>query len=217
MRRRYVGVLLCLLLGSIGILIAFSATWVVVQVPVFAGDDTGSTFAREVSLTGRDLVPLGAAMGWVGLAAIAAILATRTWGRRATGAAVLLAGGVAGVTGVAFALAEVASGGTGAFVEAALRARSDAVPSTASVSAWWVLATLSGLALMASGLLTLLEGPSWPRLGSRYARQPGGSAEPPLSGSAGDAMPSAAATWDALDRGEDPTAPGGPDRGGPGE
>lgn len=182
-----------LLLGSVGVLVAYNATWAVAEVPVFAGTDASGAPGREVALTGRDLVPLGAAMGWVGLAAIAGLLATRTWGRRVTGAAVLLAGGVAGVTGVAFAFTEVATGGGGAFVEAAVGARTDAIPTSVSVSAWWVVATLSGLALMVCGLLALVEGPSWPRLGARYSRPAAGAA------------PSAAAAWDALDRGEDPT------------
>lgn len=203
--RRFAVVLLVVLLGSVGILVAFSATWVVAEVPVFSGSDAQVGPAREVALTGRDLVPLGAAMGWVGLAAIAALLATRTWGRRVTGAVVLLAGGASGVTGVAFAFTEVATGGGGAFVEAALGSRTDAVPTSVSVSAWWVVAIASGLALMACGLLAVIEGPSWPRLGARYAR------------TAPDAAPSAAATWDALDRGEDPTIDADADPGSMGE
>lgn len=208
LRSRFAVVIVVLLLGSVGILVAYNATWAVAQVPVFAGAGSDAAPGREVALTGRDLVPLGAAMGWVGLAAIAALLATRTWGRRVTGLAVLIAGGVSGVTGVAFAFTEVASGGGGAFVEAALGARTDAVPTSVSVSAWWVMAIVAGLALMACGLLAVIEGPSWPRLGARYAR--------PSTGAA----PSAAATWDALDRGEDPTAteesdPGSMDAEGP--
>lgn len=193
MRRRFASVVVVLLLGSLGILVAYSATWVVAQVPVFAGASTDGSPGREVALTGRDLVPLGGAMGWVGLAAIAGLLATRTWGRRVTGAAVLVAGGIAGAAGAAFAFTEVATGGAGSFVEAAVGSRTDAVPTAVDVSAWWLLAIVSGLALMGCGLLALMEGPSWPRLGARYARSTAGAA------------PSAAATWDALDRGEDPT------------
>lgn len=204
-RRRFPLVLLVLLLGSVGIIVAYNATWVVAQVPVFAGDEASGSPGREIALTGRDLVPLGAAMGWVGLAAIAGLLATRTWGRRVTGAAVLIAGGVAGVTGVAFAFTEVATGGAGAFVEAALSSRTDAVPTSASVSAWWIVAIVSGLALMVCGLLALVEGPSWPRLGARYSRPTAGAAA------------SAAATWDALDRGEDPTIADGADPGSMGD
>lgn len=192
--RRFAGVLLVLGLASLGVLVSYGATWVVALVPVFAGSAAESAPAREIALTGRDLAPLGAAMGWVGLAAIAALLATRTWGRRVTGAVVLVAGGAAGVTGVAFGLTEVASGGGGTFVAAALGDESAAAATSVSISAWWVVAVLSGLAMLACGMLALVDGPSWPRLGARYSR-------PDSQATA----PSAAAAWDALDRGEDPT------------
>lgn len=191
--RRFVGVLLVLGLGSVGVLVSYGATWVVALVPVFAGAGDAAAPAREVALSGRDLAPLGAAMAWVGLAAIAALLATRTWGRRVTGAVVLVAGGVAGVTALAFALTEVASGGGGAFIAAALGG-TEPGPTSVSISAWWALALVSGLALVACGMLALLDGPRWPRLGARYSRPDGRTA-----------APSAAAAWDALDRGEDPT------------
>ena len=192
--RRFAGVVLVLALASLGVLVSYGATWVVALVPVFAGSATESAPAREIALSGRDLAPLGAAMGWVGLAAIAALLATRTWGRRVTGAVVLVAGGAAGVTGVAFGFTEVASGGGGTFVAAALGDESAAAATSVSISAWWVVALLSGLAMLACGMLALLDGPSWPRLGARYSR-PDSQAT----------VPSAAAAWDALDRGEDPT------------
>ena len=192
--RRFAGVVLVLALASLGVLVSYGAMWVVALVPVFAGSAAESAPAREIALTGRDLAPLGAAMGWVGLAAIAALLATRTWGRRVTGAVVLVAGGAAGVTGVAFGLTEVASGGGGTFVAAALGDESAAAATSVSISAWWVVAVLSGLAMLACGMLALLDGPSWPRLGARYSR-PDSQAT----------VPSAAAAWDALDRGEDPT------------
>ena len=188
--RRYAGVFVVLLVASVGILVSYGATWAVAVVPVFAGD--GESPGREVVLTGRDLAPLGGAMGWVGLAAVAALLATRTWGRRVTGAVVLLAGGVAGVTGISFALTEVATGGGGAFIAAALGTQTGAT--SVSVSAWWLVAVVSGVAVLACGLLALLDGPAWPRLGARYSRPDTHSGRP-----------SAASTWDALDRGEDPT------------
>lgn len=192
--RRFAGVLLVLALAALGVLVSYSATWVVALVPVFAGSAADAAPAREVALVGRDLVPLGGAMGWVGLAAIAALLATRTWGRRATGAVVLLAGGAAGASALAFGLTEAATGGGGTFVAAALGDAADAESTSVSVTAWWLLAVLSGLAMLVCGLLALLDGPAWPRLGARYSR-------PETATSA----PSAAATWDALDRGEDPS------------
>lgn len=192
--RRFAGVLLVLALASLGVLVSYGATWVVALVPVFAGAADSSAPAREIALTGRDLAPLGAAMAWVGLAAIAALLATRTWGRRVTGAVVLVAGGAAGVTALAFALTDVATGGGGTFVSAALGDEAAAAATSKSISAWWVLALLCGLAMVACGLLALLDGPAWPRLGARYSRPD----------SQATAL-TAASAWDALDRGEDPT------------
>lgn len=201
--RRYGTVIVVLLGGSAALLVSYAATWAVAVVPVFAGASVTQGPGRELVLAGRDLAPLGAAMGWVGLAAVAALLATKTWGRRVTGAVVLLAGGIAGVTGLAFGLSEIASGGGGAFVEAALGARTDAAAESVSTTAWWVVATGAGLAVMASGLLAVVDGPSWPRLGARYSRD-----------SAAVSTRGAAATWDALDRGEDPTIEGADPTGG---
>ncbi len=192
--RRFGVVLVVLGLASLGVLVSYGATWAEALVPVFAGADPTGGPGREVALTGRDLAPLGAAMGWVGLAAIAALLATRTWGRRVTGAVVLVAGGVAGVTSLAFGLTDAATGGGGAFVSAALGVTSDAPAAQVSITAWWAVAALAGLAMLACGLLAVLDGPAWPRLGARYSRD-----------DARSGPPSAAAAWDALDRGEDPT------------
>lgn len=192
--RRFAATLVVLLLGSFVVLVTYAATWAVALVPVFAGASTEASPEREVILTGRDLAPVGAAMGWVGLAAVAALLATRTWGRRVTGAVVLLAGGAAGVTALAFGLTEVATGGGGTFVAAALGDAAAAGASSVNVTAWWIAAVVSGLAMLACGLLAALDGPAWPRLGARYSRAETGG------GSHG-----AAAAWDALDRGEDPT------------
>lgn len=192
--RRYAGVILVLLLGSVALLVAYASTWAVAVVPVFVGASPADGPGREVALTGRDLVPLGAAMGWVGLAAVAALLATRTWGRRATGVVVALAGGIAGVSGVAFGLTEIATGGGGAFIEAALSGRTDVTAESVSTTSWWVVAVLAGVAVCACGLLAVIDGPAWPRLGSRYSRE-----------STVTTARGATATWDALDRGEDPT------------
>lgn len=192
--RRFAGVLVVLLAASVCVLVSYGATWVVAVVPVFAGADETGGPGREVALTGRDLAPLGAAVGWVGLAAIAALLATRTWGRRVTGAVVILAGGAAAVTGVAFALTDVATGGGGAFVAAALGGEASGAATDVSITAWWAVAVLAGLLMLVCGMLALLNGPAWPRLGARYSRPDSAMT-----------APSAAAAWDALDRGEDPT------------
>jgi uncharacterized membrane protein (TIGR02234 family) len=71
----------------------------------------------------------------------------------------------------------------------------------AHLAAGWPLATvLGGLLVAAAGGLTLARGRDWPGMGARYDR-PSGSARP------GSARPETeAALWDALDRGDDPTA-----------
>lgn len=195
MGRRYGLVLIVLLVASLAVLAAYSATWVRVTLPVFAGEATADGPARELALNGRDLAPLGGAMGWVGLASIAALLATRTWGRRVTGAAVVVAGGAAGVIALAFGLTEVIGSG-GSFIEAAVGASS--APTVVAVNAWWVVATLGGLAMLTCGVAAVIEGAAWPKLGARYSR---GTADPRRQ----PGEQHAAATWDALDRGEDPT------------
>jgi uncharacterized membrane protein (TIGR02234 family) len=199
--RPFVVVLIVLLAAAALVIVAYGATWATATVPIFAGAANAGP-GREVALSGRELAPLGAAMGWVGLAAVPGLLATRTWGRRVTGAVVVLAGGCAGVIGVAFALTDLAAGGGGSFVDAALG--TSVPPTDVASSAWWVGAVGAGLAMMVCGISAVIFGPAWPRLGARYSR----AAEPAGS-------PSAASAWDALDRGEDPTVQqGSAERGG---
>lgn len=193
--RSFLGALAALAVGSVLVLVSFGATWATVTVAALSGATSPSDPISTVVLTGRDLAPLGATMGWVGLAAVAALLATRTWGRRVTGALVVVAGGSAGVAALAFALTDVASGSGGAFIQPALGARVDGDVLSIEVTAWWLPATAGGLLMVVCGVLAVAVGPAWPRLSSRYNRS--GPAEAPRS---------AAATWDALDRGEDPTA-----------
>lgn len=179
--RHFMGTLVVLLIGSLAVLAAYGATWAVATVPIFTGTEVDAGPGRQLPLSGRDIAPLGAAMGWVGLAAIAALLATRTWGRRVVGVIVFVAGASAGVMALTFGFTEVALG-------------LDTEPLDVTVSAWWVLAAVAGLAMAASGIVAVVYGASWPRLGARYSRSVAG--EQPVT---------AAATWDALDRGEDPT------------
>lgn len=196
--RSFAVALIVLLAASVLVLVAYGATWAVVSVPVFAGESADA--GREAALTGRDLAPLGGAMGWVGLAAIAALLATRTWGRRLTGLAVTLAGGCAGVLGLTFGLTEVVGDG-GSFIEAAIG--STVMPDVVEVRPWWLLAVVAGLAMMASGASAVVWGAAWPRLGARYSR------DTDVRGAGGSPL-SAASAWDALDAGHDPTAGGAP-------
>jgi hypothetical protein len=61
----------------------------------------------------------------------------------------------------------------------------------------WVVATLAGGVLLALvGALVVVRGGDWAGLGSSYDA-PGAAPEPPVTDKA---------VWDALDRGDDPTA-----------
>ena len=66
-------------------------------------------------------------------------------------------------------------------------------------NAWWLLAALGGLVVMIGGAWTVLRGATWAGLGSRYERTR------PADRDGEDAV-NPVSVWDALDRGEDPTA-----------
>ncbi len=188
--REYVATLAAIAVGAIVVIASYSATWVNATVPVFAGQE-GAAPTRDVALTGGQLVPLGAALGWLALAGAAGLLATRTWGRRVVGTVVVLAGGGAGASALAFAL-------TGAtLVDSALAAQGQSGAQSLSRYPWWIAAMAGGLAVVIGGALAVVRGPAWPGLSRRYERRPD-QASGPVGG---------VAAWDALDRGEDPTDP----------
>ncbi|MEU5905683.1 Trp biosynthesis-associated membrane protein [Micromonospora sp. NPDC047467] len=142
---------------------------------------------REVR-SGAALLPWLPALALVALAGGGAVLATRGWLRRIVG--VLL-----GVLGLAVAV----GGGYG------LVADLDGVVSRQ----WPALCLLGGLLAAVGGGWTALRGDAWPAMGARYERPTRTVTE---SESAAVAPPGPMAgrrtteAWDALDRGEDPTA-----------
>jgi uncharacterized membrane protein (TIGR02234 family) len=142
-------------------------------------------------LTGRSLSGVTAALGWAGLAGIAALLATRGWARVAVGV-LLTAFGVivAIVSPAAVRHAHVVS--TAGDKSNLARLGGDLA---VHVNGWWTLSLAGGVLLAAAGLLTVVRGRRWPGMSSRYDRP--GAAEP-----AGD---DPASLWKALDRGDDPT------------
>ncbi len=196
-RRQYGVTIAVLIVAAIAMIVAYGATWITATVPVFRGEVTPT---RLVSLTGSMLIGAGPAAGWVAAACAAGIVATRTWGRTAIGILAALAGAAGGVPAVTFILSR------GPLVDEAL-AGDEAL--AVSGNAWWAVAALSGLAVMASGAVTAVRGRRWPSLSARYERKPhgagmrAGGAETKPGAPGADA--SAITMWDALDRGEDPT------------
>lgn len=70
----------------------------------------------------------------------------------------------------------------------------------AQVAAWPALCVLGGLAVAAAAASAVVRGRRWPAMGTRYERAARTAA--PTGARTGTEM------WDALDRGEDPTADG---------
>lgn len=182
-RRPYATALLVLSVGSLLLLWSYGLTWSTADVPLLAG---AADTTRIRDLTGRDLFPGAAMAGWVSLAAVAGIVATRSWGRSAVAAIGLLAGVVGAGAAVAFVLSP------GSFVDAAVGLELGVEASvTSSTVAGWVPAVLAGAAVVIASGWTLARGRQWPTLGSRYERR--------------SRATRAVSAWDAQDMGQDPT------------
>jgi uncharacterized membrane protein (TIGR02234 family) len=161
-------------------------TWVQASAPDLAGT------AQEVAVTGADAAPAVLALA---LAALAAALATSLsirWVRFLTGPVLIAAGLGAGlaalgplrepVEAAGSAVAE-STGVVGASIEA-------------SATSWPLLALVPALGVIATGVVVLLVGRTWP-VGSRYRSA--------AVAASADPAEDPAAAWDALTRGEDPS------------
>jgi uncharacterized membrane protein (TIGR02234 family) len=176
-------VLLCLL-GAFLVLVAAGRAWVSVDVPA-----SPLAEARTDAHTGTDLVPGLSALGLVGLAGVVALAATRRTGRVLVGAVLVATGG-----GVVASVLSVVST---AFAEELPDQPTDAV---ATFTAWSAPTALGGVLLVAAGVLTVARGRGWAALGQRYEA-------PATTGSpAAPQQLTEKGLWEALDRGEDPTA-----------
>lgn len=181
----------CLLAGTMT-LVSSARPWARVVV-----DDSGAPVT--VTLTGSVLSEVAGSLGVVALAGALAILATRRLGRRLAGAALTLAGAA-----LAFSAAQaVAFPNARALALAGAALGRDALGAAqVSRTAWPMLALAGGLLLAAAGLATFVRGPTWPALGSRY--ETAEAAGTPRR--AGRRRSDGTGMWDAIDRGEDPTA-----------
>lgn len=179
-----------------------------------------------ITVTGNQLGPAPGALSLAALACLAAVLATRGVARR-------ISGGMLAVFGVLAAVSAAASVRHG-HVAATAASRAPAAvagvgaPRLAMAAfPWWLAAAGGGALILAAGAVVAWRGPRWPGMSSKYDRPPGRAASP----AAGDgpaqsrraspgASPGATAgttpgepraeidqvsTWDALDRGKDPT------------
>jgi uncharacterized membrane protein (TIGR02234 family) len=179
-------------LGAALVLVASGRAWVhfsVVQPPLPAvhGVATGHRVAGALT-----------SLGLVVLAAAVALIATRQLSRQLAGVLVIAVGALTLVLGLRVvtdprgSIAGVVTTATG---------RVGAHASNVSVSAWPWVAFVGGLVAALVGVLTVLRGRRWPAMGRRYdaatATAPASSRPVPRDETS---------MWDALDRGDDPTA-----------
>ncbi|GAA4961230.1 Trp biosynthesis-associated membrane protein [Actinoplanes utahensis] len=131
--------------------------------------------------TGSDVQPWLTGLALVALAGAGALFATRGVVRR--------------VLGVLLALS-----GAGIAVGAVLaRAGADPGAVGAAGTLWPVACVIGGAVVAVGGVVTARHGHRWAAMSSRYERRPAGPVEK-------EETPGGRALWDALDRGEDPTA-----------
>ncbi|WP_017557886.1 Trp biosynthesis-associated membrane protein [Nocardiopsis baichengensis] len=189
-KREYTTALAATAAGAAALITAAGQTWATGTVEM-----AGPLAAAPVEVDGAAAAPGAAAMGWAGLAAVAALLATRGRARTVAGAllAVFGAGALVGVWSGTRASALNASAAEATTAQGDLGALHVAW-------GWPALAALGGAVLLAAGAAAALRGPGWPAMGSRYDRH----GAPATTSQDGPADP--ADLWKSLDAGEDPTA-----------
>jgi uncharacterized membrane protein (TIGR02234 family) len=207
-----------LLLGAAGAGIAFLATrqgWAYVDTT-----PPKPLPASQVTVTGSALVPYADALVVAGLAALVAVLATRRVWRRITGLLLAVIGAAlaasvftlssAGAVAAASSLVSPATNpGVGSVTQGS--ASASPVPNVAgtaphvefAAAAWQAVVVAGALAMIVAGLLVLRNARWFAVMSSRYdAPVHGPSAAEPV----GRQKPDSASIWEALSRGEDPTA-----------
>jgi uncharacterized membrane protein (TIGR02234 family) len=174
---------LCCVLGALAILLASGRQWAHTTLGSVAGDHS------SLSVTGHQVAPSLPALAFALLPLAAAILASRGLLRRIVGVVIVFV--AAAVVGVGVtAPGDVSS----ALEHRELGAQGLAVH--ASANGWWLVATFGGLLGLVAGVLTVFFSEQWSGMGAKYdaPTAPKPTKDP------------AAVAWDALDRGEDPTA-----------
>lgn len=167
--------LVLLAVGSALLLLAAGRPW---RTHIgFVGQRSGFPLVTNVR-TGLSLVPGLSALGLVGLAGVLAVLATRGWVRVASGVVIAATGSL----GVALSL--TAPNGSGGGMVAG------------RLTSWPFVAAGSAVLVALSGFAIALRGRGWVGMSGKY-ETPATRAATPEQG--------ARSTWEAMDRGEDPT------------
>ena len=175
-RRAYGMALALLAVGGVIIVLGYGMTWATATVGVLPGSTEAT---RELSVSGRDLYPGAAITGWVALAGVAGILATRSAGRTIVAALMVLAGALAAGVAVWFAVD---------MDRAVTSGVADVVRASGTVA--WLLPVAGGLLVVGAGIATVRRGRHWPAMGARYERTGARTRR---------------SDWDVQDAGQDPT------------
>jgi uncharacterized membrane protein (TIGR02234 family) len=186
-RGGYVTALLLIAIGAAVLLLSTMRPWWTVTVT-----SAGTPATTEV-VDGRHAASATVGLAVLGLAGIAGVLATKGLWRRLVGAIVALAG-------LAAALAAQSATGKGGWQGAVSVSASPTITLTATHSAWPYVALAAAVLMLIGGALVAAFGGRWPGWSSRY------DAPSAASGTTAATEPTAHDLWDALDRGEDPTA-----------
>lgn len=185
------GLLIAALLVALGLILvgaASSSRWVT-AVPA----DPELPGSARVVLKGRALVPAAVPLALVSAAGLLAAVAI---GRAARGLLRLLASVVVVLAGLGLAWVAFRAAGDlpGAFRNLDVTRQAAATVARDPSPVRW-LAGPGGILLAAAGVVALAVGRGWPGLAARYERDPAAPRAARAPGS----------TWDALERGDDPT------------
>jgi uncharacterized membrane protein (TIGR02234 family) len=211
---------LTMLLGALGAAVAFLATrqsWAEVRTT-----PPRPLPASLVPITGSALVPYADALVVAGLASLAAVLATKGTWRRVSG--LILAGLGAGLAASAYtasragavaaaaaAIGPASNPGAGSVTQGSTSASSvpdivGATPHVAMIGTGWQIMVVAGaLAMVIAGVLVLCNPTRFAVMSSKYDAPIGDD----RARSRRDPEPAdSASIWEALSRGDDPTAAG---------
>lgn len=217
-RREYLATLVLLAAGGVLGLVAASRPWGAAHLP-------SSLSVTSTTVSGNDLMPFAPAVSLVAIAAVVAVPAVRRIGRRVIGGVLALLGATLSVTAVMTVLdlaSRIESWVTTSPATSAGSPAQEGAQLADEVStsvAWGLAVAVAGAMVLVAGLLIAVRGPAWPAMGARYERVPRDAGQEDAQGDGqGDGraalgpdghddgdVAGARETWDALDRGDDPT------------
>ena len=178
--------------------------------------------AQDITVPGQQLVPLASALAIAALACLAAVIATRSWARRAAGVVLAMIGAGSVVAAavpvrasavLAAARAQAASGPPGGSTTSGTSSGGTAHVLIIAGAAghavmagtpWRAAAVCGGVAIILTGLATAWRGPRWPVMSARFDRERTGTAGAKRA-RAGIGRTDSATIWESLSRDVDPT------------